>query len=149
MATSSPAESPGGLPGSKDRKSKLSRFLHHILHNHEAPRPQTVSQITGNLKADKRYKTRLASMIRLRLGGQDSTRDKENKQLRDRNVEPASTWHAGQGSPSSGKEPVYTLGLATHDFSKPCETCGNVVARRMYVFSKSCCSIPRASWRSS
>lgn len=141
MSTGASAPSPGGLQGSRDRKSKVSRFLDHILHKHDPPRPQTVSQITEKLTVDKKYKT-LPSMIRLRFGRQESARDNENKRPRDRNVEPASTWHAGQASPPSGKEPAYTLGLATHNFGKPCETCGTAVARRMYAILRTFVALP-------
>ena len=133
MSNGASAPSPGRLQGAKDRKSRLSRFLAHVLHNHETPRQQTVTQITKKVNVDKKYKT-ISSMIKSRLGRQDSDGGSENIPPRDHNIEPVSTWHAGVGSPSSGKEPAYTLGLAAHEFGEPCEDCGAVAARRMYAF---------------
>jgi hypothetical protein len=69
----------------------------------------------------------LRKLIGRKLGGQDASQDKENISFVGRNSVPsASTWHAGIGEP-------YALGLASHEFGKPCGDCGAVVARRMYA----------------
>ena len=123
-------------PGSRVRRSPLSRFVDFVLHRHESPRSQTANNITEKLKLNASHKKALPRLVTLRLGRQGSSSDKENKQPRDYIVEPASTWHAGQVSPSSGKAPAYTLGLAAHDFGEPCNDCGAVVARRMYALAR-------------